>query len=119
MKGSDAPVESAGTGIGLDLAGRLISDGYNLIQHSSGAVFLKPLEKHHTDLSGERLTDLKIDPQLRDNQGPTQTHALLPGSPAINRIPPEVCHANGISTDQRGMQRGDGQCDIGAYEYMA
>ena len=119
MRASIVAGNDVSTGIGLDLAGRLISDGYNLIQHSLGAVFLKPLEKHHTDLSGERLTDLKIDPLLRDNQGPTQTHALLPGSPAINRIPPEVCHANGISTDQRGMQRGDGQCDIGAYEYMA
>jgi hypothetical protein len=45
--------------------------------------------------------------------GPTKTHALLPGSPAIDAAvacPPPT-------TDQRGVSRPQGAaCDIGAYE---
>jgi hypothetical protein len=50
---------------------------------------------------------------LADNGGPTWTHALLPGSPAIDAGDPAACSA----TDQRGVTRPQGaQCDIGAYE---
>jgi hypothetical protein len=55
-----------------------------------------------------------IDPRigpLADNGGPTMTHALLAGSPAINN---GVVVA-GITTDQRGYRR-DSKPDIGAYE---
>lgn len=51
---------------------------------------------------------------LQDNGGPTFTHALLPGSPAIDHIPAENCD---VATDQRGVVRPQGtRCDIGAYE---
>jgi predicted outer membrane repeat protein len=51
---------------------------------------------------------------LADNGGPTQTMALLPGSPAINAGTNNDCP----ETDQRGVTRPQGsQCDIGAYEY--
>jgi hypothetical protein len=50
---------------------------------------------------------------LRDNGGPTPTHALLPGSPAIDAA---ACDPD-MWTDQRGFQRPFGAaCDIGAYE---
>jgi hypothetical protein len=49
---------------------------------------------------------------LADNGGPTQTHALLAGSPAIDAGDNAACPA----TDQRGFPRNDGACDIGAYE---
>ena len=65
-------------------------------------------------------TDPRLN-ALADNGGPTQTHALLGGSPAIDRIPPD---SNGcgttITTDQRGVARPQGGgCDIGAYESEA
>ena len=52
---------------------------------------------------------------LADNGGPTQTLALLAGSPAIDAgsgdCPPPA-------TDQRGVTRPQGAaCDIGAYEF--
>ncbi len=50
---------------------------------------------------------------LADNGGPTQTHALQAGSPAIDAGDNGSCPA----TDQRGVARSDGSCDIGAYEY--
>ncbi|MDQ6948176.1 MAG: hypothetical protein M3256_18395, partial [Actinomycetota bacterium] len=54
---------------------------------------------------------------LADNGGPTMTHALLAGSPAIDAVgagcPPPA-------TDQRGVTRPQGPtCDIGAFEAAA
>ncbi|MFH2101880.1 MAG: right-handed parallel beta-helix repeat-containing protein [Chloroflexota bacterium] len=58
------------------------------------------------------LTDIRLGP-LADNGGPTQTHALLPGSVAID-IVNRLC----LPTDQRGITRPFGQkCDAGAYEF--
>ena len=51
---------------------------------------------------------------LGDNGGPTQTFALLTGSPAIDAGTDAGCP----STDQRGYTRPVGAtCDIGAFEY--
>ena len=106
-------------GTAEDCGGALISLGYNLIQVTTGCA-----------LSGNAGLDVVgVDPQLgplADNGGPTATHALLPGSPAIDAgTPPEpplgalACAAS----DQRGVARpqdGDGDgvpiCDIGAFE---
>ena len=59
---------------------------------------------------------------LRNNGGPTMTHALLPGSPAINAGDNCVLTENGcgignpaLPTDQRGLPR-NGTVDIGAFE---
>lgn len=70
-------------------------------------------------------TDAGLDPAgLRDNGGPTQTIAVLPGSSAIDRADDNACP----DQDQRGVERGidavgdgsdddlDGGCDIGAFE---
>ena len=60
---------------------------------------------------------------LQANGGPTQTMALLPGSPAIDAGNPSGCTDGSghlLKTDQRGKPRPDaedtGGCDIGAYE---
>ncbi|MCI5132518.1 MAG: hypothetical protein D3904_13645, partial [Candidatus Electrothrix sp. EH2] len=51
---------------------------------------------------------------LADNGGPTKTHALVPGSPAIDLD--ADCSA-GLDTDQRGEPRPLGAgCDAGAFE---
>ncbi len=56
-----------------------------------------------------------LDPllaQLADNGGPTPTHALRAGSPALDAAVDEWCG----ETDQRGLARPQGRCDIGAFE---
>ena len=70
----------------------------------------------------------KLGP-LQNNGGPTQTHALLPGSPAIDAGNSFGCRDNLgalLATDQRGFFRtadgdsnGTARCDIGAYEAKA
>ena len=70
-----------------------------------------------------------LDPMLgplADNGGPTQTHALLPGSPAIDAgRSPQAIDQSGrpLVKDQRGFSRlvdgdndGTATADIGAYE---
>jgi hypothetical protein len=64
---------------------------------------------------------LQANPQLgslANNGGPTQTLALLKGSPAIDDIP--LASALCPATDQRGHKRPDNPhesaCDIGAFE---
>jgi CSLREA domain-containing protein len=53
---------------------------------------------------------------LTNNGGPTDTHALLAGSPAINAADPNTCPAG--SPDQRHAPAPDA-CDIGAFEFGA
>jgi hypothetical protein len=65
------------------------------------------------------VVDLHLDPRgLADNGGPTQTIALLPGSPAVDAGDAAVCAATPVDgVDQRGAARPDGlACDIGAFE---
>lgn len=55
---------------------------------------------------------------LADNGGPTLTHALPEGSPAINAGNTELCLSElPNNTDQRGETRDD-QCDVGAFEFI-
>ena len=59
-------------------------------------------------------TDPMVD-VLADNGGPTLTHALLAGSPAIDAGDDSLCPA----TDQRGVSRPLGaHCDIGSFEFV-
>jgi beta-glucanase (GH16 family) len=50
---------------------------------------------------------------LQDNGGPTLTHGLQPGSPAIDAANPASCPP----TDQRGVAR-DAACDAGSFEFV-
>ena len=79
-----------------------------------------------TSLGGNVLTDGTCNPiasdqivgdalldALSDNGGATQTHALLPGSPAVDAADLASCP----TTDQRGVARPQGAgCDSGAFE---
>jgi hypothetical protein len=78
--------------------------GYNLSDDSSCGL---------TAPSDLLVADAMLGP-LADNGGPTETHALLPGSPAIDAGSPDCPPP---ATDQRGVVRPQGaRCDIGAFE---
>jgi uncharacterized repeat protein (TIGR01451 family)/CSLREA domain-containing protein len=65
--------------------------------------------------AGDRQNTDPLLGSLADNGGDTLTHALLPGSPAIDA---GICLA-GVTTDQRGEPRPNpvsSFCDIGTYE---
>lgn len=92
----------------------ITSEGNNLIGGSPG-------DSSNVGLGGEinyQPSDLRdIDPllgELQNNGGATPTHALLPGSPAINA----GNNAGAPATDQRGSARiVGGTIDIGAFEF--
>ena len=81
--------------------------GFNLVQNASGFTFYSQ--------DGRRPNLSDVSPGIGDlasNGGPTQTVALLPGSPAINAGDPAL-----TGTDQRGVTRPlVRKTDIGAYE---
>jgi CSLREA domain-containing protein len=69
-------------------------------------------------LASDRRANPALGP-LGDYGGPTKTHDLRPGSPAIDAGDSATCAASPISgVDQRGLPR-SGACDIGAYEFDA
>ena len=86
----------------------LQSMGYNIIGNNDEAtIFSQPTDQIGTPAA-------PIDPllgPLADNGGPTFTHALHPGSPAINRGDPAA-----PPQDQRGYGR-VGVPDVGAFEF--
>jgi hypothetical protein len=96
-----------------DLSGTLISGGHNLIGDTTGGTGIT--HGSNGDLVGSSAAPLDAKlAALADNGGPTQTRALLSGSPAIDTGDATACAA----TDQRGYIRIN-PCDIGAYEVGA
>jgi len=86
--------------------GTVTSEGYNLSSDAGGGYLNGPGDQINTDpLLGP----------LQDNGGPTFTHALLPGSPAIDAGDPNFSPPP--FNDQRGCPRViNGRIDIGSFE---
>jgi len=103
----------------LSLTGTIVAD--NVVDNCGGSVdSLGYNLADDTSCGFTQLTDLVVADAmlgpLQDNGGPTETHDLLPGSPAIDagsaNCPPPA-------TDQRGVSRPqDAGCDIGAVEFV-
>lgn len=83
---------------------------FNLIGDGSGSG-ISNTNGNQVGTSGSPI-DPRIGP-LADNGGPSRTHALLAGSPAIDAASQADCPPR----DQRGVMRPQGSgCDIGSYE---
>lgn len=91
----------------------ILTEGHNIVGDSTGCTgFVAAVG----DLVG---ADPLLGP-LADNGGPTQTRALLVGSPALDAGDPGLPGTETAceGTDQRGVGRPQGlRCDIGAYEH--
>lgn len=88
-------------------AGVISSQGYNILSDASCALVGVGDLNNTNPLLG----------LLSSNGGPTQTHALLSGSPAIDQVALSSCT---VGTDQRGVARPQGaSCDSGSYEHPA
>lgn len=101
------------TGSSSDFRGTLISQGYNLIGDGTDTEITGTLIGNQVGTGSNKINP-KLGP-LANNGGPTQTMALLNGSPAINAGPSTSLFA----TDQRGpgFSRIIGTAsDIGAFE---
>lgn len=86
------------------------SEGYNIESAGNTCLFGHPTDR--VNVAGSEV-DLG---ELADNGGLTMTHALLPGSVAIDAIPEDACNS---SEDQRGEPRPEApgsMCDVGAFE---
>ncbi|MFO1462853.1 MAG: choice-of-anchor Q domain-containing protein [bacterium] len=124
LAGNTAFIEGADCTDDNGLSGTVVSQGFNLLgidDQCSGEF----------DGTGDKIGTLAspLNPRLSalaDNGGPTPSHALQAGSPAIDGGNPSGCRdENGLllGLDQRGFSRnGDGDangsavCDIGAFE---
>jgi hypothetical protein len=102
--------EVGATGANLDINGKVVAT-FSLVQSTTG-----------WDQSGSSNNKLGMDPMLgtlAKNGGPTQTHALLAGSPAIDPgFTDAQINPDALTTDQRGLGRKTGaSIDIGAVEF--
>jgi predicted outer membrane repeat protein len=97
-----ATLPSANCGYTGSISLAITSNGHNLSSDLTCTTLTEPTDRFN------------VDPRigaLADNGGPTFTHALLSGSPALSAGAPEV----GVITDQRGQPR-EVPPDIGAFE---
>ena len=105
-------IASTGANFTVNPGGTYVSQGFNLSNQNDVAIL---------NGTGDRNNTNPMLGQLQDNGGSTPTHALLPGSPAIDK------GNTNLPTDQRGFPRpiddpgspngGGNDTDIGAYEF--
>jgi CSLREA domain-containing protein len=91
-------IDQKESGCGPEKTPFIVSEGYNIDSGGSCRFFGR----------GDQFPKDPLLGPLQDNGGPTQTHALLPGSPAVDLIPQyEVLNSPGFvpSMDQRGIAR--------------
>jgi CSLREA domain-containing protein len=116
-----------GSQSGPDLLGSFVSLGHNLLTNIAGSSgFTLGINNPNGDLVGASFAQVfPILGPLQNNGGPTQTRALLPGSPAIDAGDNCVVVASGsggclpsaLATDQRGVSRQVNlTVDMGAFE---
>ena len=108
IKNTIFDVSPGGHSIVSDGFTTIISDGYNVSSDDGGGYLNGPGDQINTDpLLGP----------LQNNGGPTFTHALLPGSPAIDTGDPNFAPPPRYDQRGRGFPRVvHGRIDIGSFE---
>jgi hypothetical protein len=113
VSGNTAPAgatEALDASIGFPYSGTLVANDFNLFGHDGNAGTGGAFSPSGSDIVPSQPLSAILAP-LADNGGPTRTHALVPGGPAVDAV------TSGPATDQRGVKRPQGPAfDIGAYE---
>jgi len=107
-RGTDAPEIS-------NYSGTVNADNFNLfgVNGNAGVTGFVPGLTDIIPARGVKVKNILVS--LKNNGGPTQTHALAPGSPALDAV--SLLDPACSGTDQRGVVRPQGPgCDIGAFE---
>ena len=99
---------ASGVNLYVNGGGTVTSLGYNISSDDAGGFLIGP---------GDQLFTNPMLGPLQDNGGPTFTHALLPGSPAINAgnpnfTPPPLFDQRGSGFDRVV----NGRIDVGSFE---
>jgi hypothetical protein len=106
-------VDGSATKQSPDCGGLILSQGYNLIENTQGCVIIGTVTGNITG------RDAALG-ALADNGGQSDTHALLPTSPALDSANPLAPGSSVLAcaaTDQRNLPRPYGaRCDMGAFE---
>jgi CSLREA domain-containing protein len=92
-----------------DASGSITSSGHNIISHPASVI------------GGAYSTGNPMLGPLQNNGGQTLTHALLPGSAALDSGEPTGCtddFGQILDVDQRGFPRPVNGCDLGAFEFV-
>ena len=110
-----------------DVSGTFVSQGYNLIGNTTGSTGFSAASNDILNPAGGASLGA-----LANNGGQTDTHALLPGSRAIDKgaAATDPATSLAITTDQRGLTRpsdntsippapGGNNSDIGAFEVQS
>ena len=104
--------------------GILITNGFNLFGHDGmagvdGVVSGAP---GAGDVVPAVPLSAILDRALADNGGPTRTHALVIGGPAIDAVPAASCATagdqRGVTRPQNGDEDANADCDSGAFELL-
>jgi predicted outer membrane repeat protein len=115
----DTPNNLGGGAIQPDCSGALAGLHFSLVGRGEGCTVVLGQDGGSHIGNGANPLDALLGP-LADNGGPTQTRALLAGSPALDAGSPAAPGSGGLAceaADQRGVLRPLGLvCDMGAFE---
>jgi len=106
-------VKAASSGVNLDIGklATVTSHGYNLSSDDAGGFLTGP---------GDQINTAPLLGPLQDNGGPTFTHALLPGSPAIDAGDPNFNPPPFFDQRGPGFNRVvNGRIDKGSFEVQS
>src|SRR5436190_2416400 len=106
-------VKAASSGVNLDIGklATVTSHGYNLSSDDAGGFLTGP---------GDQINTAPLLGPLQDNGGPTFTHALLPGSPAIDAGDPKFSPPPFFDQRGPGFNRVvNGRIDKGSFEVQS
>ena len=101
-------------------SGTVNADNFNLFGHNGNAGVVG-FSTGPTDLVPSEGLGAILNTTLANNGGPTRTHALVRGSPAIDAVqtgcPPPRTDQRGVRRPVDGDRDGERLCDIGAFEF--